>query len=430
MPSEIATVPQLGQLLVNKNLAYLKQRGIFALPDEGRIADDLSEGQFVLQKINDDYRSSNVMGFLGKADERLVIQSRFANKEHDYFSQYLIERVLDIPNALNLPIDASTTDNSLNLLSFIFPHYLKQALRKGLFKTYVQHHYNDSNLKGTLDVAEHIRKNMPFTGKFAYKSDDFIQDNYLTELIRHTLEAIKQLSYGDRLLEQVRDEVQQIVQATPSYDRRARLDILNENERQRLRHGYYREYQILQRLCISLLRHQRQQVNIGEQKIAGFLFDGAWLWEEYVNGLLGDDFYHPQNKKHLGRQYLFSHAGKKSGEIYPDFISKNNANRVIIDAKYKWAKNISSKDYQQILAYMYRFNAQKGFYIYPETAVVDSIILNVNAGTSYEDNVVERTDATVTKLGLHIPQNRMTYSDFKAAMQISEAKLLAALNDL
>lgn len=36
----------------------------------------------------------------------------------------------------------------------------------------------------------------------------------------------------------------------------------------------------------------------------------------------------------------------------------------------------------------------------------------------------------VTNLGLHIPQNSMTYSDFKAAMQISEAKLLAALNDL
>ena len=95
------------------------------------------------------------MGFLGYGNERLIIKSRFSSEENDYFFQYLIENVLEIPNVLDLNIDANQDSRVFNLLLFLFPYYLKLAMRKGLFKTYIQSQYNDWNVKGTVDIARH-----------------------------------------------------------------------------------------------------------------------------------------------------------------------------------------------------------------------------------------------------------------------------------
>ena len=42
------------------------------------------------------------MGYLGYGDERLVIHSRFGNEENDFFFQYLLEKVLDMPNIVDM----------------------------------------------------------------------------------------------------------------------------------------------------------------------------------------------------------------------------------------------------------------------------------------------------------------------------------------
>ena len=60
-------------------------------------------------------------------------------------------------------------------------------MRKGLFKKYIRHNYNDGNVKGTIDVARHIEKNTPFTGNVAYSQWEFSFDNSLMELVRHAI---------------------------------------------------------------------------------------------------------------------------------------------------------------------------------------------------------------------------------------------------
>ena len=73
---------------------------------------------------------------------------------------------------------------------FFFPYYLKTAMRKGVFKTYIRYKYNDKNVKGTIDIARHISKNTPFMGNIAYSQRECSYDNYLMELVRHTIEYI------------------------------------------------------------------------------------------------------------------------------------------------------------------------------------------------------------------------------------------------
>ena len=158
------------------------------------------------------------------------------------------------------------------------------------------------NVKGAIDIARHIKKNTPFIGNVAYSQRGFSYDNSLMELVRHTIEFIKRKPYGNNLLVKVKDEVKLVIAATPGYKAYDRQKIVDENKKNTVRHEYFREYLALQRLCILILQHQKHQIGSGSRQIYGILFDGAWLWEEYVNTLIDDIFYHPMNKGGKGAQ--------------------------------------------------------------------------------------------------------------------------------
>ena len=405
--------------ILNKSLNQLDAEGLFIFPEAIKKVEDLTRDQMILQEFNGKYRTGNVMGFIGYGKERLIIQSRFCNDKEDYFLSYLLERVLNIPNIVSLDADTSSDKRLLNFLLFIFPKYLENAIRKGLYKQYIHKKYNDTNIKGKIDIPRHLTKNTPFIGSIAYSQRLFSYDNMLMELIRHTIEFIKSKSYGSIILSDIKEELKLIVNATQSYRTCDRQKIIEQNKKNPIRHAYFREYSALQRLCILILKSEKHDIGSGIQNSYGILFDGAWLWEEYINILLSSHFYHPKNKSKFGAQQLFS-DGK--GLIYPDFISKSTDPRLIVDAKYKPIENIRGRDYLQVLAYMYRFDASKGYYIYPDSEGQVPLVLNLNKGSTYENNVSARNDVNIIKLGSKIPNKSADYDDFK--MQIHESELV------
>ena len=409
--------------IANKTLGQLEREGVFVFPGVVKNAKDITEDQMILQGTNGIYRSGNVMGFLGCGDERLIIESRFCGEGDDYFFQYLLDRVLDFPNLVNLETDADQDNRLFNFLLFLFPYYLKTAMRKGLFKEYIRYEYNDENVRGTIDIARHIKKNIPFTGRVAYSQREFSYDNSLTELARHTIEFIKGKPYGNNLLVKVKDEVKLVINATPGYRVCDRQKIVEENKKNTVRHAYYREYLALQRLCLLILRHQKHQIGYGSRQIYGILFDGAWLWEEYVCSLIEDTFYHPMNKGSKGAQRLFD---GNVGLIYPDFISRDSETRIIADAKYKPIDNIGNRDYLQVLAYMFRFDAKTGFYLYPEADGADDLKLWMNRGSTFENNVAPREDISIIKHGLKIPADAADYNEFVEKMKGCEQEFKRA----
>lgn len=419
-----ANIPKLTAKLANKPLAQLEREGVFVFPKVLMEADDLAPEQKVLQSVYDTYRTGNVMGFLGYADERLVIESRFSGSGEDYLSQYLLHRTLDFPNFMDMRINAGRDNQLFSFLLFLFPSYLKSAMRKGLFKTYIRLHYNDANVKGSIDIARHIAKNTPFVGNIAYSQREFSADNDLMELVRHTVEFIKSKPCGNTVLHKAKDEVRAVIEATPQYNQGNRRKIIARNKQRPLQHAYFKEYLALQRLCLMILQHEKHQIGYGTRQIYGILFDGAWLWEEYVNSLLGSLFYHPRNKKGEGAQRLFEH---NIGLIYPDFISRDNEKRIIADAKYKPIENIGNRDYLQLLAYMFRFDAKKGYYLYPEAIGNDDVELYLNQGLSYEKNVKPRDDISIVKHGLKIPLGATSFDDFATKIQQSELEFKNSL---
>ena len=415
---DLLEIRNLTSRVSDKTLEQLEREGVFVFPEAVDDAEDLTKEQMILQCVNDTYRSGNVMGFLGYGDERLIIESRFCREGEDYFFQYLLERVLDFPNIVNLETDANQNNRIFAFLLFLFPYYLKTAMRKGLYKKYVRNRYNDGNVKGSIEIARHIEQNTPFTGNVAYSQREFSYDNQLMELVRHTIEFIKRKPYGNILLHRVKNEVKLVIEATPGYELYDRQKVIEANKKNAIRHAYFREYLALQHLCLLILRHQKHQIGTGSRQIYGILFDGAWLWEEYINSLIGELFYHPMNKGGKGAQRLF---GGNVGLIYPDFISRDSQNRIIADAKYKPIENIGNKDYLQVLAYMFRFDAKKGYYLYPETTRSDGMRLWLNKGSTYEANVSPRSNICIIKYGLNIPSGAESYKAFTAIMNANEA---------
>lgn len=419
---DFSSIEYLINKISNKTLGQLEREGVFVFPESAKDTKDLTQDQMILKSINDTYRSGNVMGFLGCGNERLIIESRFSREGEDYFFQYLLDRILEVPNVVNLESDADQDNRLFNFLLFLFPYYLKNAMRKGLFKKYIQHNYNDKNVKGTIDVSRHIEKNTPFIGNVAYSQREFSYDNSLMELVRHTIEFIKGKPYGNRLLIKVKEEVKLVIDATPKYELCDRQKVIEQNKKNAIHHAYFREYLSLQRLCLLILQHQKHQIGLGTKQIYGILFDSAWLWEEYISTLVADFFYHPMNKAGLGAQRLFA---ENVGLIYPDFVGKDSQNRIVADAKYKPIDNIGNRDYLQVLAYMFRFDAKVGYYFYPEADGSEDLKLLLNCGVTFEHNVAPREDISITKHGLKIPMNAINYADFVTEMKRSEQNFIS-----
>ena len=409
----VAEYPKLSQALLDRTLDNLsKEDNIFIFPNDLKNSPDLEKDQKIFETVNQKIKTGNVIGFLGCSQERLTISSRFSDESNDYFFHYLLQKVFHI-NLTSLDVALSREDRLYQLLMYLFSKYLQAALRKGLYKEYHRFSHNDSHVKGVIDVRNHIKKNLPFTGNIAYTTREFTYDNPLMQLIRHTIEYIKnQKSIGQGVLDNLstsRENVAEIVRVTPSYKLADRAKIIRGNQSKPIRHAYFHEYRKLQELCLMILNQEKHGLGYQDQKIHGILFDVAWLWEEYVHTLLPKDFIHPRNKEKLGGISVFS-VGKR--KVYPDFYQEEL--KIVLDAKYKklelTEKGINREDLFQLISYSYILKAEKAGLVFPsEDKVIDNEIGKL-AGYG----------ALLKKWSIQIPQNSSSYREFCEMMENSE----------
>ncbi|MDR1764276.1 MAG: McrC family protein, partial [Dysgonamonadaceae bacterium] len=216
-----------------------------------------------------------------------------------------------------------------------------------------------------------------------------------------------------------RDNVLQIEQATTSYKRNDLQKVIRENLKP-VNHPYYTKYKPLQALCLQILRHDKTTFGADKNKIHGLLFDGAWLWEEYLNTILKNDFIHPENKTGKYKHHLFENFQP----IYPDFLSKETKNRMVGDAKYiplrkqqEYAENSerATSIYYKTITYMYRFNSKNAFLIYPSNKAEN------------EEYKIKDTKGVLLKIGFEVPQTTTSFSCFQTEIQESEKAIIGEL---
>ena len=374
-------------------------------------------------------RTGNLVGWIGDGKAQIEINSRFSSTEgQDYFLYYMLSKVFHA-NIVNMEVGAGSL-KELNLLIFMFPRLLREALIQGLFKQYVKREYNDSNIRGTIDVNRHLRYNYPPNGRIAYRTKEFSYDNSLTQLIRHTIEYMSTLPMGRAILngsKEAEESVRMIVQATPSYQKSARRQVLADN-RKVVSHPYFTRYKALQRICLAILRNER--ISHGEQsdKVHGMLIDVAWLWEEYLACVLAEDtgFTHHTSDNAF---HLFDKGEEAFQKVIPDYLDAEN--NLVADAKYIPLHRFDRMDaeraaavYYKTIMYMYRFNATKGFLFHPCNNTDIEYIrqqqnkshllhLNIEENTHLisSDYKIVDTEGFLYELGMIIPEAK-DYGEF------------------
>lgn len=326
-------------------------------------------------RFNGDVWTTNLMGFIGIDGQELTICSRFSKKDgEDYFLYYMLMKVMNL-NVFNLPHGIGK-ENAIDLLMLLFPRLLNEALSQGLYKEYRSFEYNDARVRGVIDVDRFIREDIPFQGKVAYRTHEYSYDNKVTQLIRHTIEYMTHHPFGHGILNNdpvTRTSISQIINATPEYSRQKRQSIINANVKI-VRHPYFTKYRPLQKLCLQILRHERISYGDSNQKIHGILFDGAWLWEEYVASILRGTFTHYTSENSHFK--LFEpEDGNHFQKIIPDYLSnvgdEENGYAAVADAKYmylhgdKMSAERAVGVYYKTIMYMYRFGSDLGFLFHP-----------------------------------------------------------------
>lgn len=377
---------------------------------------------------NNKLKTGNIMGFIGINKTQLTIKSRFSEEDNeDYFLHYMLQKVFSI-NLFDL-LHKSNTDKVFDFLLYLFPYYLKAAFNQGIFKEYKKKEYNNANIRGYINISPHIRYNMPFCGNIVYTTREYSYNNHVTQLIRHTIEFIRLHPLGKFILNEnteVGNTVLQIISATPTYSKNGRVTIISQNMRP-LNHPYFSKYKELQNLCLQILRHEGLKYGDSEEQVYGLLFNGAWLWEEYMSLILKDKFNHYSFNK--GKVFNLLKETKDNTliqKIIPDFISKSKP-FIIMDTKYiplDKLKQYSDDDekalniYYKTITYMYRWNSRLGILLYP------------CPGNNLKTNTYQiiDTNGQLVSIGFPIPQNTHSYADFCKAIKDSEYLLKEALN--
>ena len=459
------------QLVANKSLKEMcKNQSLLVFPQCLGEHDDGIEDQFVVQlegsaKFNDEdkivscddvkIKTGNLMGFIGFSGKgchgtKLEIRSRFSenadnnkteNNNQDFFLHYMLEKVFKI-NLFNLNYSYNNS-SGFDFIYLIFPYFLKRALNQGLFKTYKTFERNDSAVKGAINVSRHIRQNVPFVGRIAYRSREYTFDNHIMQLIRHTIEYIKTKPIGKSILTQdsdIQKAVSQINEVTnETYSLQKRSKVIFENLKP-LNHPYYLDYNYLQQLCLMILNNVNSQYSASSSPIYGILFDGAWLWEEYLWTILkeatldGKNFVHPTNKERKGGIRLFDNSLDPEDSsvrncyrrIYPDFYCENSTedsnDGIIIDAKYKRLENgFVRDDLYQIISYMHTMKIPTGGFIYPQK---EKEKLAEQKSAKYH---LANNTGIIKTFGFVIPQNANEYTSFCKKMENSEKELIDTL---
>lgn len=338
--------------------------------------------------------TSNLMGVLTLTDGdgfslTLQVESRFDRSEKQPFLLYLLSKVCDFEIAENNAESRGESPLGEILLFLAFRRALEKAADVGLYKKYERVKYNDLKFRGRLDLARHLRLNYPVMDKIAYSRREITFDHCVNHLIRHAAAELEKnfaefkatAFRGNGAGKTVREFVHQLEMNTPGWQpggAAVRQLLRQRDALEPVRHSYFAEaYEELRVLSRMILEKDvgMPYGSVGGQ-VSGVLFDGAWLWEEYLATVLEPlEFVHARVWEE-GGIYAFKEdeiKQLKQRRCYPDFYCKGQDGQnggVVLDAKYKRGEVIG--DSQQLLCYMLLTGARHVGLIYPPPSSADN----------------------------------------------------------
>lgn len=377
----------------------------------------------------------------------LEIISRFDNEQHAYFVATLLTYGITDMN------DDHVYESQDDIFDFLLIDQLrkrlKEAAKKGYYKTYRRFERNDDHVKGTIDIARHIRLNLgQQNGKLAYSYRENSVDNSLNALILAAYRAIK-VKYPD-LVEQKIDLDPELNGFLSELRHKTTISAspakLISEQNTPISHPYFQEYEEVRRVCLRILREESISIfNSENGDVSGFLYYLPDLWEDFLERIFSEMDEVKRREIYFSAQMEQKYLGSdeqalRSTKSRPDFVFSlqkdfNRDRFLILDAKMKprWVKAILPKkivgslhslvgnDIDKCIRDMVVANASGTGVVFPITAADEAEAKQKPGGIVYERAISEFNQEQIFYILPFVvpPVGEESYSIWKDALEAS-----------
>lgn len=257
--------------------------------------------------------------------------------------------------------EADVNKQQIHLLDLYFEWFLNEVqllLHQGLIKQYYKETSNVKALKGKLEFAGHIYKNLVHKERFYTTHQVYDKDHLLHQVLYKALDIIEKCTKGSYLYSKCK---------TVQLDF-PEVKIINVNEATFTKVPKNRKtapYETALAIARLIILNYAPNVSSGNERMLALLFDMNSLWEEYV--LIRLKQAAPSEVQVFGQE---SKSFWKNISIRPDIVIDKGSHKFIIDTKWK---NIdysepSTHDLRQMYVYNDYWQSDKAMLLYPSNS--------------------------------------------------------------
>lgn len=282
----------------------------------------------------------------------------------------------DIPTKKNIKAKVNFTKNGL--IEILISNYLDKIefyIREGLLYSYCKVTKNLTAVKGSIDFARQINKNILNPTRFICKYSKFDIDNNVNQIIKYTMCEMKRVSRDSNNLRKLKIlslYFEQVSNINSQVANNIRIQINSSNVR------------IKEIIEYGKLFLDGYSVNIsnGNNHISSMLFDMNKVFEKFIyksyKKIVGSNVFYQSGNNYL----ITDKSGKiKKIKLKPDMlINTKKGFKIVVDTKWKIIKSFAKEsDVYQMNAYISAIDkADIAILMYPKTIETDVVVGDYN----------------------------------------------------
>ena len=255
---------------------------------------------------------------------------------------------------------ANVNKQNIHLLDIYFEWFLREVellQRQGLVKKYYKQTKNVTALKGKLEFARHITKNLIHKERFYTTHQIYDKDHQLHQILNLALDIIEQVSKGSYLYPKCKRVQLDFPEVSSINCNASTFEKIKLNRKTK-------PYETALEIARLIILNYAPNISSGSERMLALLFDMNSLWEEYILVQL--------KKACILKPYEILGQQSKSFwgnmTIRPDILIKQgDTTKIVIDTKWKRidSNKPSTNDLRQMYVYNEHWKSNCSILLYP-----------------------------------------------------------------
>ncbi len=255
---------------------------------------------------------------------------------------------------------ADVNKQNIHLLDIYFEWFLREVellQRQGLVKKYYKETKNVTALKGKLEFAGHIAKNLIHKERFYTTHQIYDKDHQLHQILNLALDIIEQVSKGSYIYPKCKRVQLDFPEVSSINCNASTFEKIKLNRKTQ-------PYKTALEIARLIILNFAPNISSGSERMLALLFDMNNLWEEYILIQL----------KKASLNTLYKIEGQQSKAFWgtmtirPDIIIKQEGEtQIVIDTKWKRmdGNKPSTNDLRQMYVYNDHWESNCSILLYP-----------------------------------------------------------------